>query len=344
MDDRCSAWEVVSSGLRDIGQEAWDQCANPALDIYNPFLSYAFLSALEESGCATGKKGWAPCHFALHEANGKVAAVMPCYLKGHSYGEYVFDHAWADAYERAGGRYYPKLQTAVPFTPVTGRRVLVRPEISEEKAHALLASAAMQLAKQNRVSSWHITFATQPEWKSLGQLGLLQRKDTQYHWFNQGYSDFDDFLGALASRKRKTMRKEREHAHSSGIEIEWLTGSDIKEAHWDAFFEFYMETSSRKWGVPYLNRRFFSLVGERMADRILLIMCRREAGYVAGALNFIGGDTLYGRYWGCIESHNFLHFETCYYQAIDYAIAHKFAVLKLAPKVSISLRVATSHK
>jgi predicted N-acyltransferase len=250
---------------------------------------------------------------------------MPSYLKSHSYGEYVFDHAWAQAYERAGGRYYPKLQSAVPFTPVTGPRMLVRSGFPESEARAHLAAAAIQTVKRYRASSWHVTFAMKEEWAALGALGLLQRTDTQYHWHNRGYENFDAFLAALSSRKRKTIRKEREQARASGITIEWLTGSDIAEEHWDAFFAFYMDTGSRKWGSPYLNRAFFSLIGERMADRILLVMARREGSYVAGALNFIGGDTLYGRYWGCLESHNFLHFEACYYQAIDYAIANKLA-------------------
>jgi predicted N-acyltransferase len=269
--------------------------------------------------------GWLPAHLVLRDGHGALAALMPCYLKSHSSGEYVFDHAWAQAYERAGGRYYPKLQSAVPFTPVTGPRILVRPGFPEDEARAYLAQAAIQTAKQYRASSWHVTFARQEEWEALGKLGLLQRTDTQYHWHNRGYENFDAFLAALASRKRKTIRKEREQARASGVTIDWLTGSDIKEEHWDAFFAFYMDTGSRKWGTPYLNRAFFSLVGERMANRILLVMAKREGFYIGGALNFIGGDTLYGRYWGCLETHNFLHFEACYYQAIDYAIANKLA-------------------
>lgn len=324
-----AAWQVsVLAGLRDIGQDEWDACANPPGATYNPFLSYAFLSALEESGCATAKRGWLPCHLALHEDGGQIVAVMPCYLKSHSYGEYVFDHAWANACERSGRQYYPKLQSCVPFTPVTGRRILVRPGFSEERAQSLLAAAATEVAKQNKASSWHMTFPTASEWKALGGLGLLQRTDTQYHWHNAGYDSFDDFLGSLASRKRKAMRKEREQARASGVEIEWLTSSSITEAHWDAFFAFYMDTGSRKWGTPYLNRRFFSLIGESLASRILLVMAKRNGAYIAGALNFIGGDTLYGRYWGCLENHNFLHFEVCYYQAIEYAIAHKLACVE----------------
>jgi uncharacterized protein len=324
-DNRAASSVSVLDGVRGITPEEWNRCANGGGEPYDPFLDHAFLLSLEESGSASAKKGWLPCHLVLKDGDGSIAAVMPCYLKSHSYGEYVFDHSWARAYEAAGGRYYPKLQTAVPFTPVMGRRVLVRPDFPLSEACAVLASAAAQSAKKFKASSWHVTFATKAEWETLGSLGLLQRTDTQYHWHNRGYDGFDDFLGALASRKRKTVRKEREQARASGVTLEWLTGSDIKEAHWDAFFDFYMDTGSRKWGTPYLNRTFFSLIGERMADRILLVMGKRNGGYVAGALNFIGGDTLYGRYWGCLETHNFLHFEACYYQAIDFAIANKLA-------------------
>ncbi len=322
---RASSSVSILKGVRDIAAGEWDACANPPDRPYNPFLAHAFFLSLEESGSASAKTGWLPCHLALKDSGGALTALLPCYLKSHSYGEYVFDHAWAQAYERAGGRYYPKLQSAVPFTPVTGRRFLVRPGFPESEARAQLAAAAVEAARQYKASSWHVTFAAKEEWEELGQLGLLQRTDTQYHWHNRGYENFDGFLAALASRKRKTVRKEREQARSSGVTLEWLTGSEIKEAHWDAFFAFYMDTGSRKWGTPYLNRAFFSLIGKRMADRILLVMGKRDGAYVAGALNFIGGDTLYGRYWGCLEAHNFLHFEACYYQAIEYAIANKIA-------------------
>jgi predicted N-acyltransferase len=326
LGDQGAALSVsVLKGAADTAPEEWDRCANPPGRPYNPFLAHAFFLSLEESGAASAEMGWLPAHLALRDSRGALVAVMPCYLKSHSYGEYVFDHAWAQAYERAGGRYYPKLQCAVPFTPVTGPRMLVRPGFPESEARAHLAAAAIQTVKRYRASSWHVTFAMQEEWEALGELGLLQRTDTQYHWHNRGYENFDGFLAALASRKRKTIRKEREQARASGVTIEWLTGADIAEEHWDAFFAFYMDTGSRKWGSPYLNRAFFSLVGERMAGRILLVMARREGSYVAGALNFVGGDTLYGRYWGCLETHNFLHFEACYYQAIDYAIANKLA-------------------
>ncbi len=313
----------VHRSIREIEEADWDHCANPATEINNPFLSHAFLNALEESGSVSPRKGWATCHLVLKNGAGATIAVMPMYLKSHSQGEYVFDHAWANAYERAGGSYYPKLQTAIPFTPATGRRFLVAAGTSMSIAQKFFAGGAAQLADQNNASSWHVTFATEAEWKTGGEIGLLQRTDTQYHWFNGGYETFDDFLATLASRKRKTVRKEREQALASGIVMELLTGNAITEAHWDAFFAFYMDTGNRKWGTPYLTRKFFSLIGERMADRVLLVMCKREGRYIAGALNFIGGDTLYGRNWGCVEHHNFLHFEACYYQAIDFAIAHK---------------------
>jgi uncharacterized protein len=326
LQNKSAAWKVsVLTSVRDIAGDQWDACANPPDRPYNPFLAYDFWFALEESGSAAHRKGWAPCHLVLKDTHGAAAAILPCYLKSHSFGEYVFDRAWAAAYERAGGLYYPKMQSAVPFTPVSGRRILIRPGVPEAEAHAALVSAGAELAKRNRASSWHITFAVKEEWEALGGLGLLQRTDTQYHWHNRGYESFDDFLAALASRKRKVVRKEREQARASGVSLEWLTGSDIKEAHWDVFFKFYMDTGNRKWGNPYLTRKFFSLVGERMADRILLVMGKRNGAYVAGAMNMIGGDTLYGRYWGCLENHSFLHFEACYYQAIDYAIANKLA-------------------
>jgi hypothetical protein len=326
-DGELGQWQVEAvTSIEAIAAEAWNACANPASRPYNPFVSHAFLKALEESRCVGAGTGWLPCHLVLRQAGSvDISAAIPCYMKSNSYGEYVFDHAWASAYMQAGGRYYPKLQTSVPFTPVTGPRLLVRDGVNKDVAAKLLAAAAVEVATQNRASSWHVTFAQREEWDCLGELGLLQRTDTQYHWLNVGYATFDDFLGALASRKRKTVRKEREQARTSGIEIEHLTGGAITEAHWDAFFAFYLDTGSRKWGTPYLNRKFFSLAGAALAERILLVMCKREGRYIAGALNFIGGDTLYGRYWGCVEHHPFLHFETCYYQAIDYAIANKLA-------------------
>ncbi|NND50493.1 MAG: N-acetyltransferase, partial [Rhizobiales bacterium] len=245
-----------------------------------------------------------------------------CYLKNHSFGEFVFDHAWADAFERAGGDYYPKLQAAVPFTPVTSPRILVREGFERAVAEKALASAAVQLTDRLGASSLHLTFLPQDEWTHLGECGLLQRTGKQFHWPNRDYQNFDDFLAALASRKRKAIRKERQRALENGLEVDWITGRDLTEAHWDAFYDFYTDTGARKWGQPYLNRAFFSLVSERMADDLLLIMARRNDRYIAGALNIIGAEALYGRYWGEIEHHEFLHFELCFYQAIDFAIAH----------------------
>jgi predicted N-acyltransferase len=303
-----------------IAPAAWDACANPSGHSYDPFLSHAFLSCLEESGCVSRRTGWAPQHFLL-EDEGRIVGAMPLYLKSHSRGEYVFDHGWADAYERAGGSYYPKLQCCVPFTPVPGRRLLAAEGTDGPAIETALLQGAIELVRLRKASSLHLTFLSEGEWRRNGDKRILQRMDQQYHWVNEGYQSFDDFLGALASRKRKAMKKERREAVSAGISIEHVEGRDITEAHWDAFFAFYQDTGSRKWGSPYLNRRFFSMVGEAMPERILLIMCRRAGRLIAGALNFIGGDTLYGRYWGAIEHHPFLHFETCYYQAIDFAIA-----------------------
>lgn len=312
----------------------WDSCANPGSsrytegEYYNPFISHAFLSALEESGSATAETGWAPQHLILDDGKGGMLACMPCYLKSHSQGEYVFDHGWADAFERAGGQYYPKLQSSVPFTPVAGRRLLVPDTRQARQRERILLNAAATLLERYQVSSLHLTFLTRGEWERSGKLGLLRRTDQQFHWSNQSYGNFDDFLASLTSRKRKLIRRERREALSNGITILPLTGSDLKESHWDAFYGFYMNTGSRKWGHPYLTREFFSLAGQSMADRILLILCERAGQPVAGALNFIGGDTLYGRYWGCVEDHRFLHFEACYYQAIDYAIAHGLAFVE----------------
>jgi uncharacterized protein len=311
----------VIDRIAAIPASAWDACAGSD----NPFLSHAFLDALEESGSATAETGWLPQHLALEDAGGQILGVAPLYLKGHSYGEYVFDHGWADAYERAGGRYYPKLQCAVPFTPVTGPRLLVHPALGKEGGEAVadaLISGMLELARRHKVSSLHVTFPTRGEWERFGEAGFLQRMGQQFHWENQGYSSFDDFLAALSSRKRKTIRKEREAALAGGIAIHTLTGAAIEKRHWDAFFRFYIATSDRKWGSPYLTREFFDLIGARMADRIVLMMAEKNGRPIAGALNLRGGDTLYGRNWGCAGDFPFLHFEACYYRAIDFAIAH----------------------
>jgi predicted N-acyltransferase len=323
----------AASTIAEVNAAMWDACANPPADAqpgdeehsFNPFLSHSFLSALEASNSVGGRTGWHVQHLLVKDSGGALLACAPCYLKSHSRGEYVFDHGWADAYERAGGSYYPKLQVAVPFTPACGRRLLVRPGAHARAARNALAAGLIELCRVERASGVHVTFATEPEFRFLGELGFLQRTDQQFHWENAGYGSFDEFLSALAARKRKTIRRERQDALADGISVHWLTGSDLTEAIWDEFFTFYMETGSRKWGRPYLTRPFFSLVGEAMGDRILLVMAKRGGRFVAGAINFIGSHALFGRHWGTIEHHPFLHFELCYYQAIDYAIAHKLA-------------------
>ncbi|MEI7931452.1 MAG: GNAT family N-acetyltransferase [Alphaproteobacteria bacterium] len=296
----------VHPSIAEIGREVWDAAASPS---GNPFVSYDFLHILEESGCVSAESGWSPCHLALD------GAVMPLYLKTHSQGEYVFDHGWAQAYERAGGAYYPKLQSAVPFTPVTGPRLMG----ADPAARRALLIAAANLTAPLAASSLHITFLEEDEWRLAGEVGLLLRQDLQFHWKNNNYATFDDFLAQLSSSHRKTIRRERRLA-AEGLEIHALTGAELTEAHWDAFFAFYMDTGSRKWGRPYLNRKFFSLLGERMADKVLLIIARRGGHWIAGALNLIGRDALYGRNWGSVEDIPFLHFELCYYQAIEQAI------------------------
>lgn len=312
--------------LADIPASVWDSCAIPqtGANEVNPTLSHAFLSALETSGAATSGAGWSPCHLIVQRGI-DVLAVAPAYLKSHSMGEYVFDHSWADAYERAGGRYYPKLQCAVPFTPVPGRRFLAKPSPDEATATLQLMQGVTALVQRFSLSSAHATFLTRLEAEAAGTQGFLLRQDQQFHWRNRDYRTFDDFLEALASRKRKAIRRERRDALSPGIIIERLSGSAIGEEHWDAFFGFYLDTSGRKWGRPYLNRRFFELIGSAMPDQILLILAKRDNRYIAGALNLIGSHALYGRNWGAIEHHPFLHFELCYYQAIEFAIEHKLA-------------------
>lgn len=306
----------VNDRVADIGREAWDACAAPSGD---PFVSYDFLDACEASGSAVPREGWAGRHLSLADGTGRVLGVMPLWLKGHSQGEYVFDHSWADAYERAGGRYYPKLLAAVPFTPVTGPRFLAHPDADAATVREALLQGALTLTERLGVSSLHVNFPTHDEWRALGAAGLLQRQDMQYVWKNGGYDTFDDFLSALSSSRRKTIRRERREARA-GLDIRVLTGAEIEEAHWDAFFAFYMDTGSRKWGRPYLTRDFFSRIGRTMADRIALILAFRDGVPIAGALNLIGRDTLYGRQWGALEEVPFLHFELCYYRAIEFAI------------------------
>jgi uncharacterized protein len=339
--------------IADVPAADWDACANPTLDSasggstiatplqatceelgaetkaidqennINPFISHDFLWCLEASGSVGGRSGWQVQHLVVKTATGALLAAAPCYIKSHSRGEYVFDRGWAEAYARAGGAYYPKLQVAAPFTPATGRRLLVKPGHQQELAREALAGGLLELCRLDEASGVHVTFATEAECAFLGERGFLRRTDQQFHWQNSGYATFDDFLGALSARKRKTIRRERRDALCNDVTVHWLTGSDLTEAAWDAFFEFYMETGSRKWGRPYLTRSFYSLIGEKMRDRIVLMMAKRDGRFIAGAINFLGSHTIFGRHWGAIEHHPFLHFELCYYQAIDYAIAHK---------------------
>ena len=319
----------VETSFADIPAEDWGRLAgasrNDAQTPYNPFASHAFLSSLEESGCAIAETGWLGQHLLLEDEGGDLLGALPAYLKNHSQGEYVFDHGWADAFERAGGRYYPKLQASIPFTPATGPRLLHRTGQPFIETQAGLAEGFKELCRRHGASSAHATFVPEAEMPIFEAAGYLHRTDQQFHFLNAGYGSHDDFLETLASRKRKALKKERRAALEHGIEIDWLTGKDLTEAVWDQFFTFYMDTGSRKWGRPYLNRAFYSLIGERMADDILLVMARREGRYIAGAINFIGGDALFGRHWGCIEDHPFLHFEVCYHQAIDFAIAKGLA-------------------
>jgi predicted N-acyltransferase len=332
-----SAFTVrIATSIEAVGREAWDACANPRdatgsaapagdepdveAQAYHPFVSYDFLHALEKSGSVGGRSGWTPLHIVATSADGEIAAVMPAYAKTHSQGEYVFDWGWADAYERAGGRYYPKLQVSIPFTPATGRRFLIRDGVAPDAARTVLIAGAKVALDMIKGSSIHATFVGRADWERLAASGFLKRTDQQFHWLDEGYGDFEGFLSALSSRKRKAIRRERRDALGEGITIERLSGSALTPEAWDAFFAFYMDTGSRKWGRPYLTRAFYQEIGRTMADRILLVMARRSGRYVAGAINFIGSDTLYGRHWGCIEEHPFLHFEVCYYQAIEFAI------------------------
>jgi predicted N-acyltransferase len=322
----------VAGGLEGFTAEEWRGFAGTSRgdsgNYYNPFVSYEFLSALEDSGCAVARSGWQPHHLRLEAPDGRLLGAIPCYGKSHSQGEYVFDHGWADAFERAGGRYYPKLQVAVPFTPATGPRLLVARDADAAMVRAGLVAGLKAVTEQLGVSSAHVTFAQAADMEALEAGGFLRRSDQQFHFANPGYGSYDDFLATLASRKRKSLKKERREALASGIAIDWLTSKDLTERAWDDFYAFYMDTGGRKWGRPYLNRKFFSLVGERMADDILLVMARRDGRYVAGAINFIGSDTLFGRNWGCIEDHPFLHFEVCYHQAIDFAIDRGLKVVE----------------
>jgi predicted N-acyltransferase len=304
----------IISSLDEVKDAHWDACAGDE----NPFVSHRFLKILEDSDAANGEVGWLPQHIIIEDDNG-IAGCAPCYLKNHSHGEYVFDWGWADAYERAGGEYYPKLQVSVPFSPVTGPRLLVRQGDDKIKTRRLLASGLLELAKQHKVSSLHITFPLEVEWSELGEMGMIQRQGQQFHWLNLGYNTFDDFLDTLNSRKRKMIRKERVAANSE-VSIEVLTGDEIRPEHMQAFYNFYLNTVDRKWAHAYLNYEFFQLIRQRMADNIVLVIASHDGNFVAGALNFRGKDTLWGRNWGCSERFRMLYFECCFYRGIEFAI------------------------
>lgn len=321
----------LASSLAHVDAQAWDACANPLApaageeigERHNPFITRAFLLALEQSGSVGGDTGWTPAYMLVEDGQGRLAAAAPAFLKSHSLGEYVFDQGWAQAYERWGGRYYPKVQVAAPFTPATGRRLLVAQEAPDGAREALI-DALRDLRASAGASSIHVTFATQADARALGNAGFSLRTGEQFHFVNEGYRDFDDFLDALTARRRKMVRRERREALGADLTVDILTGADIEPAHWDAFFAFYMNTAARKWGRPYLTRAFFEIIGATMADRVLLIMARRGERLVAGAINFLGDDAIYGRNWGALEDRPFLHFEICFYQAIEYAIAHGY--------------------
>ncbi|MDC9811970.1 MULTISPECIES: GNAT family N-acetyltransferase [Rhizobium] len=315
----------VERSFTAISPESWSRLSGASKTgktlAYNPFVSHAFLSSLEESGSAAAETGWLGHHLLLETDRGELIGALAGYLKNHSQGEYVFDHGWADAFERAGGRYYPKLQCSIPFTPATGPRLLVAEGLQRLPIQSAIAESLKEVVRRLGISSAHVTFVPDEEIGVFEMDGYLHRTDQQFHFINDGYADHEAFLETLASRKRKALRKERRAALENGISIDWLTGRDLTERIWDQFFKFYMDTGGRKWGRPYLTRKFYSLIGERMADDILLVMAKRDGRYIAGAINFIGGDTLYGRHWGCIEDHPFLHFEVCYHQAIDFALS-----------------------
>jgi uncharacterized protein len=315
--------------IRDVPAVDWDACAQGSGDD-NPFLAHAFLLALEESRSAMPETGWGPRHVLAHDDTGRLVGAVPLYVKGHSFGEYVFDWGWAEAYERAGGEYYPKLVAGVPFTPVTGPRLLMRADAAGPALRGALSRGLVEVGRQLDVSSLHVNFCMKDEWDELENAGFLQREGQQYHWHNRSYGSFDDFLATLSSRKRKNIRKEREAVHQSGLVVETLNGAQIEPRHWDAFYRFYEDTAGRKWGQAYLTRAFFDRLGERMADRVVLVMAFNGRKPIAGALNLIGGapgdsGVLYGRNWGAVEHHTFLHFEACYYRAIDFAIERGLA-------------------
>ncbi|MGU3576289.1 GNAT family N-acetyltransferase [Brucellaceae bacterium C25G] len=330
MDDEDQAPEFQLRVVRRFDEftiEEWSSLAGASREQkdYNPFLNYHFLNALEQSDSASAATGWRPSHLRLETAEGQLLGAVPAYLKSHSQGEYVFDHGWADAYERAGGRYYPKLQICIPFTPATGPRLLHNRDYEPTAIRQALALGLCQLTDQLKISSAHVTFVEEKELSPLINANFLHRTDLQFHFINNSFLQYDDFLNELSSRKRKQIKKERKEALSNGITIDWLQGEMITPEILDQFFAFYIDTGNRKWGRPYLTRSFYKMIGETMSDDIVLIMAKRDDRYIAGAINFIGSDTLFGRHWGCIEDHPFLHFEVCYHQAIEYAIKHKLA-------------------
>ncbi len=322
MPDGAEALTVRTvASLGGVKATDWDRCAGAE----NPFVSHAFLNLLEETGCVSRKSGWVPQHALLEDSAGRLLAAAPAYLKGHSYGEYVFDHGWADAYERAGGRYYPKLLIAVPFTPVPGPRILAPPGPAQKRHRLALLSGLVEVARELEVSGFHINFPNEEEASLMAEAGLSIRHGCQYHWFNRGYGTFDDFLAALNSRKRKQIRKEREQVRAAGFDMRAVHGGEMKPREWDAFFKFYVDTYDRKWGYPYLTREFFDRLCRELGDRVVMMLATKDGETVAGALNLRGTDALFGRNWGAAGDFPFLHFEACYYQAIDYAIAHKLA-------------------
>jgi len=338
-----------AASLASVDAAAWDACANCGSDpaeAYNPFVSHAFLTALERSGSVGGKTGWSPAHVLVEDAAGRLVAAAPAYLKSHSLGEYVFDQQWAQAFERAGGRYYPKVQLSIPFTPVSGPRLLVASTAPAESRAALIMALG-RLREAAGASSIHATFANSADMTAFGDAGFLARTGEQFHFLNENYRDFDDFLNALASRKRKAIKRERKEALGEDLSVELLTGAALEPRHWDAFFAFYMDTGARKWGRPYLTRAFFDEIGRTMPERILLIMAKRGDDYVAGAINFLGQDAIYGRNWGALIERPFLHFEICYYQAIDYAIRQGFRRVEAGAqgehKLARGYRPATTH-
>ena len=322
MNDKRPDSIVVENSIENIGKKNWNNCANHEASSYNPFVSYEFLNALEKSNSVNGDSGWYTSFFVAKDKDDKIIGCTPAYLKNNSSGEYVFDYSWAEAYQRVGRSYYPKLQISIPFTPVSTPKLLTKDQ-NDIDTKVFMLQAIEDFCSEHAISSAHLTFLNEKELNTLQNKKWLIRTDQQFHWFNDNYNDFNDFLSDLSSRKRKNIKKERDEANKNGLVIETLNHKEIQEFHWDEFYKFYIDTSMRKWGQPYLNRDFFSLIGQTLSENILLIMVKNNNKYIAGALNFIGGDTIYGRNWGCIENHKNLHFEVCYYRAIDFAINNK---------------------